>query len=100
MYPLTAGEGTGEAIRGNVNAALDTASGDRDSAIKNADIASKGAEEIDHGYYHTHGTGAGVTPVDTASERAVQGTQIHAASTNLGSQNKLDPRYGSDLGMG
>lgn len=62
---------------------------------------------MEHGHYH--GTGAGVTPVDTARERqnrAAQGeysTHTHTGSTNYGphsanTSNKLDPRYDSDLG--
>jgi hypothetical protein len=38
--------GTGEAIRGNVNAALDQASGDKASATKNQEIAQKGVDEV------------------------------------------------------
>ncbi|KAF2797388.1 hypothetical protein K505DRAFT_298410 [Melanomma pulvis-pyrius CBS 109.77] len=99
--------GTGEAIRGNVNAAVDTAAGDRNSAAKNEGIASRGVDEMEHGHYH--GTGAGVTPVDTARERqnrAAQGeysNHTHTGPTNYGPHatntgNKLDPRYDSDLG--
>jgi hypothetical protein len=47
--------GTGEAIRGNINAAVDTASGDRASATKNQEIAQKGVDEWDRGY-RGHGT--------------------------------------------
>ena len=57
-------QGTGEAIRGNVNSAVDTASGDRQSAAKNEAIASQGINEMEHGHQHVRGTGAGVTPVD------------------------------------
>jgi hypothetical protein len=42
--------GTGEAIRGNINAALDQASGDKASATKNQEIAQKGVDEWDRGY--------------------------------------------------
>jgi hypothetical protein len=42
--------GTGEAIRGNVNAALDQASGDKASATRNQEIAQKGVDEWDRGY--------------------------------------------------
>ncbi|KAJ4313521.1 hypothetical protein N0V94_006907 [Neodidymelliopsis sp. IMI 364377] len=90
--------GTGEAIRGNFNAAVDQASGDRASAEKNAAIASQGANEIDHGYHRT-GHGAGVTPADTDRERL---NTTHTTSTNYGSHstntgNKLDPRFDSDM---
>jgi hypothetical protein len=47
--------GTGEAIRGNVNAAIDSASGDKASAVKNQEIAQKGVDEWDRGY-RGHGT--------------------------------------------
>jgi len=90
--------GTGEAIRGNVNAALDQAGGDRVGVEKNTAIASKGANEIEHGYHRT-GHGAGVTPVDTEREHL---TTSHATSTNHGphttnTANKLDPRFDSDV---
>jgi hypothetical protein len=47
--------GTGEAIRGNFNAAVDSASGDKASATKNQEIAQKGVDEWDRGY-RGHGT--------------------------------------------
>lgn len=62
---------------------------------------------MDHGYHHTHGTGAGVTPVDTASGRpshtAQGGLGTQTGSTNYGPHdtnlgNKVDPRFDSDLG--
>jgi hypothetical protein len=91
-------QGTGEAIRGNVNAALDQAGGDRVGVEKNTAIASKGANEIEHGY-HRSGHGAGVTPVDTEREHL---PTSHATSTNHGphttnTANKLDPRFDSDV---
>ena len=79
--------------------------------MKNQAIASRGIDEAEHGHYH--GTGAGVTPVDTTAERqnrTAQGeftSHTHTApgvgSTNYGPHttntgNKLDPRYDSDLG--
>ena len=42
--------GTGEAIRGNFNAAVDQAAGDKSSATKNQEIAQKGVDEWDRGY--------------------------------------------------
>jgi hypothetical protein len=42
--------GTGEAIRGKFNATVDTASGDKASAIRNEEIAQKGVDEWDRGY--------------------------------------------------
>jgi hypothetical protein len=42
--------GTGEFVRGNVNAVIDNASGDKASAAKNQQIANKGVDEFDHGY--------------------------------------------------
>ena len=91
-------QGTGEAIRGNFNAALDQASGDRAGVEKNTAIASHGADEIEHGYHRT-GHGAGVTPADTDRERL---NTTHNTSTNYGSHstntaNKLDPRFDSDM---
>ncbi|KAJ4349828.1 uncharacterized protein N0V89_008447 [Didymosphaeria variabile] len=95
--------GTGEAIRGNFNAAVDSATGDRESAQRQQNIASRGVEEFETGHYH--GTGAGVTPVDTDRERinrAAQGESATVGSTNNGPHgtnvgNKLDPRFDSDL---
>jgi hypothetical protein len=42
--------GTGEAIRGKFNAAVDNASGDKASATRNEEIAQKGVDEWDNGY--------------------------------------------------
>lgn len=42
--------GTGEAIRGNFNAAIDNAAGDKTNATKNQEIAQKGVDEWDKGY--------------------------------------------------
>ncbi|KAF1959915.1 hypothetical protein CC80DRAFT_533217 [Byssothecium circinans] len=96
--------GTGEAIRGNVNAAVDSAAGDHEAAARNQNIAARGVDEIENGHYH--GTGAGVTPHDTQRERAnrvVQGEANPVGSTNYGPHgtsagNTLDPRVesGSD----
>ncbi|KAF9740266.1 hypothetical protein PMIN06_010411 [Paraphaeosphaeria minitans] len=95
--------GTGEAIRGNVNAAVDSATGDRESAHRQQNIAARGVDEFEHGHYH--GTGAGVTPKDTDRERVnryAQGESATLGSTNYGPHgtnlgNKLDPRFDSDL---
>ncbi|KAH6616277.1 hypothetical protein C7974DRAFT_41662 [Boeremia exigua] len=91
--------GTGEAIRGNFNAAVDQAGGDRAGVEKNTAIASKGADEIDHGYHRNHSAGVG-SGVAAAAERERLNT-THTASTNYGSHstntgNKLDPRFDSD----
>ncbi|KAL5379663.1 hypothetical protein DPSP01_008360 [Paraphaeosphaeria sporulosa] len=95
--------GTGEAIRGNVNAAVDSATGDHESAQRQQNIAVRGVDEFEHGHYH--GTGAGVTPKDTDRERVnryAQGESATLGSTNYGPHgtnlgNKLDPRFDSDL---
>ncbi|KAF1978607.1 hypothetical protein BU23DRAFT_228826 [Bimuria novae-zelandiae CBS 107.79] len=94
--------GTGEAIRGNFNAAVDSATGDREAAERQQNIASRGVDEFETGHYH--GAGAGVTPVDTDRERvnrAVHGESATVGSTNYGPHstnvgNKLDPRFDSD----
>ncbi|KAF1932559.1 uncharacterized protein M421DRAFT_21144, partial [Didymella exigua CBS 183.55] len=90
--------GTGEAIRGNFNAAVDQAGGDRVGVDKNAAIATKGANEIEHGYHRT-GHGAGVTPVDAERERlnTTQTTSTNYGSHSTNTANKLDPRFDSDL---
>ena len=95
-------QGTGEAIRGNFNAAVDSATGDRASAQRQQNIASRGVDEFENGHYH--GTGVGLTPVDTDRERvnrAAQGESATVGSTNYGPHgtnvgNKLDPRFDSD----
>lgn len=95
--------GAGEAIRGNINAFADRAVGSREGTAKNETVAQRGVDEMERGHYH--GTGAGVTPVDTDRERAnrvMQGEYDGAGSTNYGPHdsnvaNKLDPRYDSDM---
>ena len=91
-------QGTGEAIRGNFNAAVDQAGGDRAGVNKNAAIATKGADEIEHGYHRT-GHGAGVTPVNVDRERlnTTQTTSTNYGSHSTNTANKLDPRFDSDL---
>ncbi|OAL49482.1 hypothetical protein IQ07DRAFT_56684 [Pyrenochaeta sp. DS3sAY3a] len=93
--------GTGEAIRGNFNAAVDTASGDRASAVKNQEIANKGVDEWDRGY-RGHPLSAGnPDPAATGAARedlnTTQSTSTNYGphSTNVG--NKLDPRFDSDV---
>ncbi|KAJ4407180.1 hypothetical protein N0V91_004062 [Didymella pomorum] len=90
--------GTGEAIRGNFNAAVDQAGGDRVGVDKNAAIAAKGADEIEHGYHRT-GHGAGVTPVNVDRERlnTTQTTSTNYGSHSTNTANKLDPRFDSDM---
>ncbi|KKY21285.1 putative period circadian [Diplodia seriata] len=72
--------GLGETIRGTINTAADTAVGS--DASKNQAIRDRGVDEINTGRYH--GTGAGVTPADTAAERhnrAAQGEYPSTTST-------------------
>lgn len=78
--------GVGEAIRGTINTAADSALGSDTS--KNQAIADRGIDEVNTGRYH--GTGAGVTPADTHAERhnrAAQGEYPSntAGTTGLGS---------------
>ncbi|KAF2016158.1 hypothetical protein BU24DRAFT_492303 [Aaosphaeria arxii CBS 175.79] len=92
--------GSGEAIRGNFNAAVDSATGDRESAARHQAIASHGADEIDHGYHHQQGTGIGLTPVDQDHNKRAVGGPTTATSTNYGPHdsnigNKVDPRVDS-----
>ncbi|KAF2033670.1 hypothetical protein EK21DRAFT_58292 [Setomelanomma holmii] len=99
--------GTGEAIRGEFNAAVDDATGDKASATRNKEIAQKGVDEWDRGYRGhalgseaAHGVGHNV-PTTTAANVEAQNT-THSTSTNYGPHdsnigNKLDPRYDSDM---
>lgn len=79
--------GAGEAIRGQINTMADTALGDRDAAAKNQAITDRGVDEISTGRYH--GTGAGVTPADTAAERH-----------NRAAQGEYPSRTHGDTGLG
>jgi hypothetical protein len=102
IYAPNKNKGAGEAIRGNLNAAVDSAAGDREGAARNEAIASRGADEMENGHYH--GTGAGVTPHDTARERqnrALQGeynTRTTAGPHLSDTANRVDPRYDSEFG--
>jgi hypothetical protein len=49
--------GTGEAIRGEFNAAIDNATGDKAAAAHHKEIAQKGVDEWDRGY-RGHGMSA------------------------------------------
>jgi len=84
-------QGAGEAIRGNFNAALDAATGDRESAARQEEIAHRGATEMDQGYHRGAGAHSGLGGNNTAS------TNYGPHDTNVG--NKLDPRFDSDMGM-
>jgi hypothetical protein len=88
-FLLTSSQGAGEAIRGNINAAIDSSTGDRESAARQEAIATKGANEMDQGYTRHHNTGPGVAQTGAGS------TNYGPHDTNTG--NKLDPRYDSDL---
>ncbi|KAF2244334.1 hypothetical protein BU26DRAFT_554321 [Trematosphaeria pertusa] len=83
--------GAGEGIRGNVNAAVDSATGDHESAARNEAIASRGADEMDHGY-HRHPRAAGPGQAD---QGLTGSTNYGSHPTNVG--NKMDPRYDSDV---
>jgi len=87
--------GTGEAIRGNFNAAVDEVSGDQAGVIKNKEIANKGVDEWDRGYRgHTVG---GVTPVDAERVNTTGTTSTNYGPHSTNTANKLDPRFDSDM---
>jgi hypothetical protein len=118
--------GTGEALRGEFNATIDKAAGDKAGATKNEEIAQKGVDEFDRGY-QGHGNfsptsspskTSPLTLVPTATgSKPPTGVGHHAphtsgaaaeyqnttsASSNYGPHatnagNKLDPRYDSDM---
>ncbi|KAF2674132.1 hypothetical protein BT63DRAFT_3081 [Microthyrium microscopicum] len=80
---LTKIHGLGEAIRGNVNTFADDVTHTDDT--KSRAVTDRGMNELDTGHYQGHGEfpGAGVTPADTASERArrdVQGEGGHVGT--------------------
>ncbi|MCJ1453100.1 hypothetical protein MMC28_003445 [Mycoblastus sanguinarius] len=67
--------GIGEAIRGNANAAMDSASGDTEGVQKNEQIANKGVDQMDQaraveGHSGAH-SGLGPEPASVA-----KGTKI------------------------
>lgn len=64
-------QGIGEALRGNINAFADNATGTDDTKSRN--VAERGEQEFASGKYA--GTGAGVTPHDTERERVNRGLQ-------------------------
>jgi len=64
-------QGIGEAIRGNINAFADTATGT--DSTKSRNVAERGELEFETGQYG--GTGAGVTPHDTNRERVNRNLQ-------------------------
>ncbi|KAL1636589.1 hypothetical protein SLS56_001174 [Neofusicoccum ribis] len=74
--------GVGEAIRGTINTAADSAMGSKSGVAKNQAITDRGIDEIQTGRYH--GTGAGVTPADTAAERHNRAAQGEYPSTTHG----------------
>jgi len=76
---LTKFHGVGEAIRGNINTFADSVTGTDESKSRN--VTDKGLDEIETGRYH--GTGAGVTPHDTKTERLnrdIQGEGGHVGT--------------------
>ncbi|KAF2814201.1 uncharacterized protein BDZ99DRAFT_371606, partial [Mytilinidion resinicola] len=101
--------GAGEAIRGNINAFADSAVGSREGMAKDQNIVDRGVHEMNTGHYH--GTGAGVTPVDTDRERQNRVAQgeydnsgAYSGNTARGPHqssmaNKADPTVDSNLGM-
>lgn len=92
--------GIGEALRGNINTFADSAT--NTDSTKSRAVAERGEQEFASGHYQ--GTGAGVTPADTAGERvnrAAQGegsTFDHTRQSNVAStgttKGTLDPTTG------
>jgi hypothetical protein len=81
-------QGAGEAIRGNINAAVDSAARDPEGVAKNEAIASRGADEMDRGHYHR--TGAATTGTQAGS------ATYESHTPNLG--HNTDPQYDSGVG--
>lgn len=76
---LTNLHGIGEAIRGNVNQAVDETFNDKQGVAKNQAISERGINEVETGNYQSHN--AGVTPADTNREKAYGGHHTNAGTT-------------------
>jgi len=63
---ITKIHGAGEALRGNINAFVDGAT--NTDSRRSQTVADRGESELKTGVHQHHGTGAGVTPNDTAQE--------------------------------
>jgi hypothetical protein len=87
-------QGIGEAIRGNINAFADSATGT--DSTKSRNVAERGELEFETGKYA--GTGAGVTPHDTDRERVNRNLQGEGAAfshpTTTGASTTAAPAAG------
>ncbi|KAF2006995.1 hypothetical protein P154DRAFT_421429 [Amniculicola lignicola CBS 123094] len=97
--------GAGEAIRGNINAFVDKATGDQESAARHEVIASRGVDEMKNGYQSRTTAGAATTNRNTGKKatsrsgsesRGSTSSNYGPHSTNLG--KKLDSFVDSDHG--
>ncbi|KAF2097186.1 hypothetical protein NA57DRAFT_77440 [Rhizodiscina lignyota] len=90
--------GAGETIRGDINSFADSVTGTDKPHSKNHNIAARGIDEMETGRYH--GTGAGVTPADTAEEKVNRTLQGETGDTGLAAQTNtgLGPQTNSGLG--
>ncbi|KAF2271818.1 uncharacterized protein EI97DRAFT_504707 [Westerdykella ornata] len=59
--------GTGEALRGNINAAVDSAAGDHQAVARDEAIAARGTDEMDRGHPRHHHPGTGTSGVSGSS---------------------------------
>jgi len=81
--------GAGEMIRGNINTFADSVTNTDESKSRN--VTEKGLNEMETGHYH--GTGAGVTPKDTTTERLNrdiqgEGGHIGTGQTTYGTERR------------
>lgn len=114
---LTQFQGAGEAIRGNINAALDGATGNKAAAAQNDAIASRGVEEMAHGHRHNAGAAGNTmaptvdqTNVNTAPNKFSQHSQQPSTATTSTTSTayatpdtqpgtRVDPKVDSAPGM-
>jgi len=87
---ITKIHGIGEAIRGNINTFADSITNTDET--KSRSVTQKGTEEIQTGKYQ--GTGAGVTPADTAAETANKNVQGEVRTDGIGGDSRFaDGRF-------
>jgi len=88
---ITKVHGLGETLRGNINAFADNVTNTDDTKSRN--VAERGMQEVNTGVYR--GTGAGVTPHDTAAERVNRDAQGEGGHIGTGHGTYHAPAHGA-----